>query len=77
MRLYSLSGLRGDDAKQVELATWLIDVYKGSPKCLSDAWGFLVNRIATIVNGREEKLDTVVYTILLPTTLALNSPWKE
>ena len=60
-----------------ELGAWLIDVYKGSPRSVSDAWAALVGILSTLATGGGTSHDQAEYTIPLPSSLANNGAWKE
>ncbi len=60
-----------------ELGAWLIEVYKGSPKCLKDTWIALVGSLSAAANLGDGPLTQAVYKIPLPTSLANNGTWKE
>ena len=59
------------------MGVWLIEVYKGSPKCLGDTWTALVESLSQLTTGGEANTGQAVYTIPLPSSLANNGQWKE
>ncbi len=59
-----------------ESAVWLVEMYKGSPKCLGDTWSSLVGILSSAATGGEGSGRTV-YTIPLPSSLSTNCSWRE